>query len=639
MAEEYLDKYLSEAHIEILHQGAIKQVLDVLHSFIQAGDSAKQDKVSWVCDAVMGSGKTTALKVFLKQLIDSKDKAPLLLVFNEKSLMKEIYEDVLSYGKMRNGINCIEYVDAENVNDVEHTLKQYQFVCITHQRLRDLTLGYGNKYSYQRYNSGSELFPNWQERSVVVDEMPLLFDSCVFDLSSQDNSVDWFDDLADGSDLSPSERQFGRTMIAMLITYEMLKSEGERTYTMPLIDGIGNSDMQRRFEDIMGKLVIDNKNFESLRKMKWFQKLLYEEKVGAIDRSIRGTSVICSQIIPYHEKENILVLDGTAKWNQIAYEGMYTVRTVTNYHDYHNRVTLHVRDINTSQKVREDKKNDIQGKITSDINKISEKKCLNIFPLASKSDILPYKKSGLISGEHTKFYETKSAEDSSLPINLLNTRGKNALKDYNSIALLNLPIRNPQYYKQIAIALFGVGVDLDQFDKREGKHDTKWFKDAKVQQVYEGSLLADVMQIIHRCSLRKIKDTSKVDVFLYTHLVGWGQKLQSNLGLPSEALTYGLADDKYNFISKCSEYARKTRDFLEKQADVFNNDAFFAKNITKDQKFKNWLKTNWDREYKTEKIIELFAEEGVEVILDTKSSGVEYKKFCLTDEVHEKMFE
>jgi hypothetical protein len=639
--KENIHNYLEDSHLKNLHEKAFYEVLSILLKFVEEGSSAnknKQDKLAWVCDAVMGSGKTTAIEVLLKYLADNYRNIPLLLVFSEISLMKDIYDVIYAYGAKKGNYRLIEQVHTDNVNDVAHTLKQFQFVCITHQRFRDLTLGYGNWNEYRYYQVGFEPFAKQLDRLIIVDEMPILFDSCVFDISSKDNSVDWFDKLAEESDLTSSEKQFARTMIMMLMTYEMLESEGSRIYTKPLKEGVNNSNIQQRFEAILEKINQKSNDFESLRKFKWYKQLLRHEKVGVIDRHSKGTSILCSRLIPYHEKANIIILDGTAKWNNIIYNNLYEIKQVTNYHSYTKRLIIHIKDINTSKEARTSKKNDVHGKIASDIKKIREELNLNIFPLPSKNDIKAYIKNNVINNEQKEFYDHKNDSDETLPINLLNTRGKNVLSDYNALALLNLPIRNPQYYKLIGIGLYGVDINLAQYETRQCQNSINWFQDERIQKIYEDSLLADILQIIHRSNLRKINEQSTVHIFIYTHLTGWGTVLKDRLNLPNKAVNYDMVDDKYNFISKCKEFAQIVFNFLKKHADIFNNPSFSAKEITKDESFKNWLKYNWDDSFKTEKIKEIFDQYGIEILLEKKSNGKEWRKFRLKKSTYDEIF-
>jgi len=255
-------------------------------------------------------------------------------------------------------------------------------------------------------------------------------------------------------------------------------------------------------------------------------------------------------------------------------------------------------------------------------------------------DVNKYINNNAIDDKQRQYYEIK--EDGTLPINLLNTRGKNMLSHYNSLALLNLPIRNPLYYKLIGLGIYDVNLSLEQYEKDESKekieNKTGWFKDENLQRIFEGALLSDILQIIHRSSLRNIKEQSEVHIYFYTHLTDWITKLKDYLDLPNTSLHYDLADDKYNFLAKSGGFAKKTRIFLEKQAEPFKNQSFSAKQIIKGDDFKNFINKNWDNSFKTSKLIEVFKGEGVDIIQDHKSNGQVWKKFCLCEKAHEMMF-
>lgn len=635
--------YLEPSHLKNLHLDAFYGVVEIICSFILEGTIAvrnRQKAIAWVCDAIMGSGKTTAVEVLLKYLVDYQPTVSVLLAFNENSLMKVIYEEVYNHGVKKGKYNIIEYVQTENVNEVVHTLSNFQIVCITQQRFRDLALGYGNWNDYRAYTQGTKPFQKSIERLIIVDEKPILFNESVFDISSNDNSVDWFDKMAEESNLTPVEIQFGRTMIMTLMTNEMLVSDREekRTYTKPLIERIEGAKTQGDFEKIINSIKLKKYDFELLRKLKWFKDLLYHKRIGAIDRHSKGINVICSQLIPYHNRGNILILDGTARNNKNIYEKDYVIKQTINYHNYYQRVKIHIRDINTSKESRENENNDIHSKIASDIKRLEEKLDVKIFPLASKSDVEIYIKNGAIDSEHQKYYEVHDESEDSLPINLLNTKGKEELSDYNAIALLNIPIRNPQFYKINAVGLYGVDCNLEQNLKRQKKLDTSWFVDEQVQKLFEESVLEDVLQIIHRTRLRKLNDNSEVHIVIYTHHIGWGKMLQKALGIPQESISYDIVDDKYNFLLKCKDYAKKTRSFLEKHSDYFTNKQYTAGQIVKGDNFKNFIKKNWDDGYKSEKIKEIFNTHGVEIVLQMKQEGKVWKYFRLNEVTHEKLF-
>lgn len=630
-----ITKYIAEEHLKNLHEPAFYEVLDTLMNFVEeskSGHKVKNEKLAWVCNSVMGSGKTTAIKVLLKYLATHNNDYPLLLVFNEVNLMAEVYEEVNNYGKEHGHRNLIEYVDSNNVNDVAQTLTSFKFVCITHQRFRDLTLSFGNWSEYRVFIKGHKPVEKYVNRSIIVDEMPILTDTAAFDVSSKNNSVDWFDKLADVSNISVEEIQFSRTMIMHLISYEMLKSKDERIFTMSLINEAEKTEQENLFESVINKLNIENGDYESIRMLRWFKKMLHNDRVGAIDRHATGISILCAALIPYQEKGDIIILDGTAELNKKIYKKSgYEIKSLTNYHDYKKRLKLHIRDINTSQGARNSFESDVHGKVASDLKKIRLEIPNPIFPLASKNDVTKYINNGAIDESQRDFYEVNKTESGILPINLLNTKGKNFLSNYSYLALLNMPIRNPQYYKLLGISIYGVDLDLQQYVKNEKRESNLgWFKDESLQEIYEGAFISDALQIVHRSNLRNIKEQSEVQIYFYTHSKDWVFKLKDFLGLPSESVLYGLADDKYNFIAKSKEFAQKTKIFLEKKTDVLNIKSFTAGQIFKGEQFKKFINTNWNDSFKRKKITEIFLSFNIEIITEDKN-GKLHKKFRLLD--------
>lgn len=630
-----ISKFLSEEHLKNLHEEAFYDVLNTLVNFVNDGSHSlkkKQEKLAWVCDSVMGSGKTTAIKVLLKYLANNFNDIPLLLVFAEKNLMLEVYQDVNTYAKEMGVRNLIEYVDSNNVNEVSHTLTSFQFVFITQQRFRDLTIGLGNWNEYRVFNKGHKPMQRTIERLIIVDEMPIFFDSAAFDVSSKDNSVDWFDKLAEGSSFTAEEIQLARTVIMMLMTYEMLKSKGNRTFTKALIKGVLDPLVEKEFIAIINRINMEQGDFESITKLRWFKKLLHTDEVGAIDRHSKGTSILCSKYIDYHKKGNIIILDGTAQLNNEIYKRYYKMINLPNHHQYKNRVSLFIRDINTTKESRDKKENDIHGKIASDLRKIREDFKKGIFPLANKMDVQKYIDNNAIDDKQRQFYEIKDKENGNLPINLLNTRGKNILSNYNALALLNLPIRNPRYYKLMGLGIYGAKLSLEQYEKDDSKENkTAWFKNENTQKIFEGALLSDILQIIHRSCLRNIKEQSEVHIYFYTHLKNWIIKLKEYLKLPDTSLYYDIADDKYNFLEKTQKFARKTRIFLEKNNDVLKTKSYTAGQIIRGEQFKKFININWHESFKRDKIIEVFLNEGVEIYVVNKKEKI-HKHFRLHED-------
>jgi hypothetical protein len=114
----------------------------------------------------------------------------------------------------------------------------------------------------------------------------------------------------------------------------------------------------------------------------------------------------------------------------------------------------------------------------------------NIFVLPSKSDIPIYINLNAINEEDRKLFEEKSNE-ATKPINLLNTTGKNELKDRKALYLTSLPKMNADHYKKIAIAFYGNDVDISMSSDN-----------------------AEILQIIHRTALRKITSNDEIHIFV-----------------------------------------------------------------------------------------------------------------------------
>lgn len=219
----------------------------------------------------------------------------------------------------------------------------------------------------------------------------------------------------------------------------------------------------------------------------------------------------------------------------------------------------------------------------------------------------------------------------------MNTRGKEVLSSYDNLALLNLPIRNSTYYKLQSIGVYGVDIILELNEARQERNNTTWFKDSKIQQVYEGTLLAEMLQIVHRSSLRRIKDNSKVNIFIYTHLIGWGKKVKAALLLSETALSIKIVGDKYKFIENCKRYAESTYQFLCKMSDCFNNPSYSAGEIIKGEAFKKFINSHWKNSDSKQQLIEVFEKAGVEICCEEINNKL-WKKFRLKSEAYDCLF-
>lgn len=139
--------YVNEEVKGNLCYSAFLQIEEKLENFVDLSTSANSysssDKLSWVLNAPMGHGKTTALTTLMKILGNNRGKSgviPLLLVFPNNDAMMKVVHEVREYGNKNYIPALVAEVNDENVSDVVQRLSQYQFVCITQQRFRDLAL-------------------------------------------------------------------------------------------------------------------------------------------------------------------------------------------------------------------------------------------------------------------------------------------------------------------------------------------------------------------------------------------------------------------------------------------------------------------------------------------------------------------
>lgn len=278
-----LDKfknYIKGDTIKALHPKAFVETFEIIEKFVEQGSNilknSKNDEMlkslSWVCDSRPGYGKTTALIAELEIIAEQNRKIPFLLVFNNNDTMGNVYRQVRDFGKSNGINNLILKIDTDNFKEEQHALTDFQFLCITQQRLRDIVLDkkfkqYCNYQPKEIGNSNKDVYT----RLVIIDEMPILFDTAVFDLSSKDNSVDWFDKLANKSSLTPLEKRLCRNCIMLMITHELFR---QGRVTKRLIGHIEKTDLATPFIAAMSKLSESASDLESSRKFRGLRNCL-----------------------------------------------------------------------------------------------------------------------------------------------------------------------------------------------------------------------------------------------------------------------------------------------------------------------------------------------------------------------------
>jgi hypothetical protein len=641
---EDLKPFIDSNQLNNLHPEAFCETFQYLYDFVQQSQAiytylqknpkSETKYIKRVLNSPPGTGKTTALQAIIKMNItDTYQKQPFLLVFNNGDTMSTFVQNIYTYTDIPKTILA---VDDENIHTVKSVIQEYQMLCITQQRFRDLALDYGNRELFTQYAqkrhwgrlpSGIKPKHKYIPRTIIVDEMPILFDSAVFDISSENNSVDWFDALAENTDdkkLIPFYKTKGRGLINELINYELLHSVGKTT--KKLIRKYEGTDTESVLRHILDSLNTHGVEIEHLNKFKWFKRLLFEDDVGAIDRNGKKTVILCSKYIDYSPFGNIFILDGTAIHTSEVYRhGGYEIKEVANRHNYKDRLTIEWCKINTSSSARNDKEKEIKEKIASDI--ISKRKNgIDVLPIPSKEDTNFYIQSGAITSEqYERYFREKINENDQLAINIRNLTGKNDLAEYNHIALLNLPVLPPQHYKLQAIALYGADIDLRlvrDTDKEEQKlYKNQWFVDSRLQNLFEQQMKADLSQIIHRTSIRNINSDTKVTVTIYHKQPKTNKLLQEVFHIPNENIIEVPLQQTEKFKEKCYKWAEQIYEYLRGEP----NREFTAARLGGD-KFKDFINKNWTR-YKTE-ILTIFSKFNIKIII--KKNG--YKYFMLVDD-------
>lgn len=600
-----------------LHPRAYEDTLNVLNSFVR--ECEKRNEIHWVCNSAPGQGKTTALKALTKEMALKRAESPLLIVFNNKDTMNSYYEEINEFALEHHRPFLIQYLNEDNFNKVYDEVDQYQVLCITQQRLRDLRLGYGDSYKIMYEIRGEQ---RARERLIIIDEMPIFVNDADFDISSKDNAIDWFDHLSEVNGLNETEMQTGRITINKLIAREL--ESGNHT-TKKLINYMGNSTSATEFNDMLNSLSTDMAKREHVIKYKWFLKLLRQDNVGVLDRSKYGAKIMCAEIIDYREMGKILILDGASDITPSFYSG-YTMKKVKNYHNYIGRLYLHHRAISTSASSRTPETIEL---ISEDVIMLRQKYG-EIFPLMTKNDIQRYIDMEVITDSQVAFFKAKAVHTteshSEMPINILNTVGKNVLSDFNSLALLSLPIRHPSSYKKASIALFGAETNI----KINDGNYTNWFEDESVQSVYEEMFMADIVQIIHRCALRNINEAAPVHIFMYTNQKRWVERLQEHFGLPNRNVTRVQlrSNGQEKFMNDCEKWAVKSLEYCELEIVKTDNPlgvSVYSSTIG-GPKFKEWMKCHWKDEIKRGKIIEVFDKKGMAIrVTSAGHKKIEYR--------------
>ncbi|MGD7047052.1 hypothetical protein FZC83_02225 [Rossellomorea marisflavi] len=494
---------LPHSHARNINREAFDDIGKVLLSF---HDRSNHSDIREVCAASMGHGKSTVLISYLKWITKQSRKQPVLIATREKHLANEIYKEISKVNQ-----KSIININADNKAMYEDDLHKYQIVIIQHSRLKNLALGYGNKTKYSMYGKGKKV----TERLLIIDEKPDFYDSAIFDINNHHNVLEWFEDLAEPLEKTPVQLQRIKSYIIFLLSNQL--SENYTDVTTSLLTGYSETIATKNMNTLlneMGKHLSNLHKFDSLNKMKHFKNLLHEDGYGRIDDynyKKQGRKIIVSKIVDYSLLGmNYLIFDGTCIANAIQYTkvGINKVHSLPNRNDY-SRLTYQIDEINTTKYSRSKKGESVQSTITKRIKEL-RKQHKDIFILPMKDEISTYIAEGAILPEDEHSYIDNPTHNVK-GINLLNTVGKNVLKDKKALYLTSLPKKNADYYKCIAIALFHDEVNLMMNDET---NNYNWFRDDRLEQVYRGDLYAELLQIIHRTALRKINGNDHITIYV-----------------------------------------------------------------------------------------------------------------------------
>lgn len=604
----HLLTYCSEEQRQSLYNPAFNEICGAIYSFIDKSKS--EQKVHSVCAAYPGHGKTTALECIMKSEILNRSQSPYMLVFLNNDNMKSFYDSIFQSINGKGIVNAITYVDADNVEEVLDDLPHHRIICITQQRLRDIALHLTDDtpYKWFRPNKGNSI-----ARTIIIDECPVFMSGCTFDLCSTNNHIDWFDCIADRNVVDATDKRFAREIITRMLNEAL---HDEATIVQPLVNRMKEEERQR-LQTILDKLTNYDVDSEHILKFNWFKRLLHEKEVGVVDQNRRGSSILCARRIDYRFLGNILILDGTSHVTRLLYNDEYKLVELTNFHKYEERLFFELRVINTTSYAKRTKEDmerlyhDIAFDLKYNIRESGE----TVFPLMKKSEIGICEKHKIITADQMEHFDS-SGDGNELALNLFNTTGKNVLNQYESLALMSIPIKNPDVYKKMAISLFGVEINLQMNTGNAGQ----WFVDDRVNQLYEELLLADLIQIIHRCRIRNINDSSEVCIYFYTRQRGVVEKLMRQLKLSLNHLViYKVVDYQlHNFTEKCKSWADVAKEYISthKSDNPFEETKKYPPSEIGNRSFKDWLNRNWGG--RASEINSIFAKRGLAITVSEK---------------------
>lgn len=599
-----------------LHERAFIEILDRIGEFKK---EAEEKGGYRVLNAMPGHGKTTALKVFVKKMLESREPFGGLIVLREKEQMKA-FEKFAADGNEKG----LLYIDADNLPYVQKNISDYQFVLITHERLKNIATDEGS--------TKANLYTTWNEkkRAIIIDEAPTFVNSMIFELGQK---LDWLDDCFSAAPnvFSSEEIIMVRSLIQMLFAKELLENKEKQTRALQIHnDGIGFSQVLTNFFRNVDYHIDRISSPESSNAYTWFKKLYFESGTGYIDNGlyIEGYAdhkkIICSRRIDYRKlSSSILILDGTAGFTPRIYNNEFDMDKITNHTSY-ERLSIYQRIINTSARKRKEKKElSVQKLIANDIETIKAKEGSAPFLLTHKSEINQYRKLNVINATVYKMYYDFRTMENALPINLLNTIGKNYLENQKSLYLTALPNRPAHFYKAIALSLYKepLNLSMNEKDKHLGR---AWFADDRIEAIYRECLLAELFQIIHRSNIRNLlrPSSDKVNIYIATKSDHILDELQKMLGYQCEIMR--------DSTERTMALRHQLREQVSLAAEKIKNESIklpcYIGKLEEGAALKNLVNKNWNDSEKRDIIVSVFNDHKLNISEQPNKRGKMEKK-------------
>lgn len=614
------EKEFPEEYVERIHKPSLHSIMDFFQTFLdgEAIDNTPKFK-GRVLSAFPGHGKTTALKLWIKKSIESKYSFGGLIVFREKEQMKEVEEFASKVNRW-----AVLYVDSENVQQVRQHLSKYQFVLISQERLKNLTIDMDSSNEFLEWKG--------KKRVIIIDEAPIFADSAVFDLG---DGLQWVDDCFGAAKkiFSSEQRIMIRSTIQIMLAKELLENNGHKT--TPLKEHLDSHILLKTLTDFLYFVDAHAQhiaNKDSWSSYKWFKRLCNEPEAGYIDTGFYlddysdHKKIICSDRIDYGKLDcSILILDGTATYTPLLYNEEYEIHELTNYTKY-DRLKINQRVISTSARQRKSKTGfAVQEIIAKDIHTIRKQSKIHPFPLMNKYEVNQYVQLKVISKQDYKRYFDMNRGNGKSPINILNTTGKNHLADQHALYLTSMPNRSAIYYKVLAVSLYKNGdkplnMSMDSKDKES---QIKWFSDSRIDNLYNECLLSELIQIIHRSSIRNLNLPSrkKVHIFIATTFLHILERLVQMLGEEVGFEQYQLKSlSKFEraLEIKVLNMARKIR---EKQISLPKTIGRIEDNTS----LKNLVNKNWVDDEKRRITVSVFRQNGLSIYEEVNEEGKKRK--------------